>query len=606
MSLRTQLAALLLAMLTIVGIAPAQTLTTPGTNGNGAANGEQPAPATEPPPPPPVPDAIKDPRSTAQTFINAYFELIDPERADTLEAFQRASMTLNFDGAQNLADDAQKERLIKRLGRIIVPEGARSAFWARQRSGANDLPAASDVAIIQFRPPRIEDPKNFPALELRRQANGAWLFSKDTIARVDAIHADVFPNEGVRGLLRRYGLDMLVDVEFIDVPLFQWAGLFLAILLGVIIDHTVRLITRFIVRRFFRKQENDDGTPTNIVRLIKRVARPTGLAAGATSVFWLIKPLELPLVFQTVAGTTAKIVAIFAVFWAIYRVVDLIAEAFAIHTSKTASKFDDLLVPLLRKASKIFVAIAGLYFIANTLDLPFGPLLATLGLSSLALGLAAKDTVENFFGSVAVITDRPFSVGDWVVINDTEGTVEELGFRSTRIRTFYNSLVTVPNATLVRANVDNYGRRIYRRYKTMISITYDTPPDTIEAFCEGVRELIRKHPHTRKDFFMVELSEFGAHSLDILLYMFFRTPDWSMERRERHRLILDIIRLAEKLGVQFAFPTQTLHMYNETDNRPGPFEPSGVFPQRRGEPDSRKLGVASAAEIMEGSEWRRS
>ncbi|MEM8834678.1 MAG: mechanosensitive ion channel family protein [Planctomycetota bacterium] len=602
MSPRYHATALLLTLLTIVGIAPAQTPTTPPTNGNG----EQPAQPAEPPQPPPVREQLKNPRATVGTFIYAYLELIDPEQVDTVEAMALAQITLNFAGAQNLADDAQRQRLVKRLGRIIVDDPARTRIDARWYARTGDIPTDPATDVVSYRPPKIRDNDKLPPLELRRQANGEWLFSAETINRIDALYADVFPNEGVRGVLRRYGLDFLVDVDFLDVPLFQWAGLFLAILLGVTVDLIVRYIVAFISRRFFKDDDDDEGTRSAIKKLIKQVARPTGLAASATTVYWLTKLLDLPLLFQTVISSAARVIAIFALFWAIYRVVDLAAEAFAIHTAKTRSKFDDLLVPLLRKASKIFVAAAGLYFVATSLNIPLGPLLATLGLTSLALGLAAKDTVENFFGSVAVITDRPFSVGDWVVINDTEGTVEELGFRSTRIRTFYNSLVTVPNATLVRASVDNYGRRIYRRYKTMISITYDTPPDTIEAFCEGVRELIRKHPHTRKDFFMVELSEFGAHSLDIILYMFFRVPDWNMERRERHRLILDIIRLADKLGVRFAFPTQTLHMYNETDNRPGPFEPGKAFPQRRGEPDSRKLGTESAAEVMEGSEWKRS
>jgi len=111
---------------------------------------------------------------------------------------------------------------------------------------------------------------------------------------------------------------------------------------------------------------------------------------------------------------------------------------------------------------------------------------------------------------------------------------------------------------MVNSNVDNYGLRRYRRTKTMISITYDTPPEKIDAFCEGIRELIRLHPYTRKDYYLVYFSEFAASSLDILLQMYFIVPDRSTELRERHRLFVDIMRLAAKLGVEFAFPTQTL------------------------------------------------
>ena len=111
----------------------------------------------------------------------------------------------------------------------------------------------------------------------------------------------------------------------------------------------------------------------------------------------------------------------------------------------------------------------------------------------------------------------------------------------------------------MRAVVDNYGRRKYRRWSTHLNIAYHTTPEQIDAFCEGIREIIRLHPYTRKDYYQVWMHKFGPHSLDILLYVFFETPDWNTELRERHRLSLDIMRLADRLNVEFAFPTQTIH-----------------------------------------------
>jgi MscS family membrane protein len=246
--------------------------------------------------------------------------------------------------------------------------------------------------------------------------------------------------------------------------------------------------------------------------------------------------------------------------WAAYKLVDLVAAHFQALAGKTDSKVDDVLVPMIRRALKIVVIAFGVLFIAQNLDIDITSLLAGLGIGGIAFALAAKDTVENLFGSFTVLIDRPFRIGDWIVIGDLEGTVEELGFRSTRIRTFYNSVITVPNATLVRTAVDNLGARRYRRLKSMISVQYDTPAERIEAFCEGMRELIRKHPYTRKDYYMVYFNEFADSSLNILLYTFFRTPDWTTELRERHRLLVDIVKLAHRLGVEFAFPTRTLHL----------------------------------------------
>jgi MscS family membrane protein len=161
---------------------------------------------------------------------------------------------------------------------------------------------------------------------------------------------------------------------------------------------------------------------------------------------------------------------------------------------------------------------------------------------------------------MTIMLDRPFEIGDWVRVGNIDGNVESVGIRSTRIRTFYNSLITVPNSEITNKSIDNMGARRYRRIKTNISIAYDTPPESIEAFCEGVRELIRSHPYTRKDYFHCYLNQFSASSLDVLLYCFVETPDWNMELRERHRLFVDIIRIAKRLGIEFAFPTQTLYM----------------------------------------------
>ena len=146
------------------------------------------------------------------------------------------------------------------------------------------------------------------------------------------------------------------------------------------------------------------------------------------------------------------------------------------------------------------------------------------------------------------------------MLSDIEGTVEHVGFRSSRVRTFYNSVVTVPNARIVDTHVDNMGLRQWRRYKTTLGLSYDTTPDQVQAFVEGVRALIRANPEMRKDYYIVEFHGFSAVTLDVLVYCFIDAATWNDELRTRHVLNLDIMRLAEELGVEFAFPTQTLHV----------------------------------------------
>ena len=206
------------------------------------------------------------------------------------------------------------------------------------------------------------------------------------------------------------------------------------------------------------------------------------------------------------------------------------------------------------------------------------------------MALASKDSISNFFGSVTVLVDRPFEIGDWVIAEGIEGTVESVGFRSTRIRTFYNSVITLPNSRLTTTVVDNMGRRRYRRVKTVIGVQYNTTPDQIDAFCEGIRELIRRNSCTRKDYFHVYFNNFSESSLDIMLYFFLRVPDWSTELRERHRLFTEILRLAHELKISFAFPTRTLHMHPEQE-LPSPH----VLPHS----DAERFGKESAARIVD-------
>jgi MscS family membrane protein len=375
-----------------------------------------------------------------------------------------------------------------------------------------------------------------------------------TGAATDQLPGGAAPT-GAAAALREWLPDALRGGDLLGLEIWQWIGLFTVVLAGFVVDLVARPFVRWLARRLLGRLG-----PVPERDALKRDLRPWGLVAAG--VVWLscLPLLDFAGLARVVLVTAARVFLSLASVWAAWRTVDLVASALVERARHTASKVDDVLVPLLRRAAKLFVAALGVVYVADGLAIQIAPLLASLGLGGLAFAFAAKDTIENFFGSIAVITDRPFLVGDWVVIGDVEGTVERIGFRSTRVRTFYDSMVTIPNSTLVRATVDNYGRRRYRRIKTTLQLAYSTPPERVLAFCEGVRELLRTHPATRKDYFQVWLKDLGASSLDVLLYCFVETPDWTSELQERERLLIDVLRLAEQLGVELAFPTQTVHL----------------------------------------------
>ena len=370
---------------------------------------------------------------------------------------------------------------------------------------------------------------------------------------------------------------------------WQWLGLFAVILAGMIVSRLVTLALAQVIRRRFQHAQ------MSLDQKIERdFIRPIRIALMAW--VWYLGLWTLGLRPETLVwlrGAAQTVTAVGAV-WALYRLIDVLGGYLFQKAQRSENKFDDILAPLVVRSLKIFVVVVGVVFVADSLGYEPTTVLAGLGLGGLAFALAAKDTVANIFGSLTILIDRPFQIGDWVIIGDAEGSVESVGIRSTRIRTFYNSLVAVPNAELLNATIDNMGARRYRRIKMMIAVTYDTPPEKIEAFCEGIRHLICIHPYTRKDYYHVWFNAFADSALNILLYCFLETPDWGTELRERHRLLLDITRLAHRLGVEFAFPTQTLYMRQETQPPPGPAKPGAPTAD-----DAFVLGRREAAAIVE-------
>lgn len=388
--------------------------------------------------------------------------------------------------------------------------------------------------------------------------------------------------------LRPFVPESFREVVFV-LESWQWLGLLALILLGILADRVATIVVFTGAKRAFLRliPDGDEGLLTSTVR-------PLGILTAA--ILWKVglALLALPLRIHEILVLAANFVATGAGVWVAYRFVDIFSAYAARKAARTDTRYDDLLVPLLRKTLKVFIVVFGLVFVADSLKVDVTSLLAGLGLGGLAFALAAQDTVKNLFGSLTVLMDRPFQVGDWIVVGELEGMVEEVGFRSTRIRTFHNSLITMPNANLISTPVDNMGARTYRRWSTTLSVTYDTPPEKLESFCEGVRELIRLHPDTRKDYFHVYARDFGDAYLGVLLYVFFQVPDWGAELRARHRLFLDILRLAGRLGVEFAFPTQTLHVL-----RPGELPDHGKLPVPS---VAREQGRAAAGQIFAAAE----
>lgn len=329
---------------------------------------------------------------------------------------------------------------------------------------------------------------------------------------------------------------------------WQWLGMALLLFAGLAADLGARALAAWIrqllCRRFRLEREAHDS--------LTKCRRPLGAVAGMFVLVIGLPGLEFDGQGGTILLGAARGGATLAVVWLLMRVVDVLGSIAAARAALTTNQLDDLLVPLVRKTCKTLVVIFGAVYFALSVNLEIAPLLAGLGLSSLAIGFAAKSTVENLFGSLTVILDRPFQIGDFVAIGGVEGTVESMGLRSTRIRTSYDSLLVIPNSTILTANVDNYGRRRYRRFKAHLTVDYGTPPATLQSFVEALRSTFPTLPHARQDGNAIVVHDYSQTGVVILINVFFEASTWDLELASRERFILEVSRIAERIGVRAA------------------------------------------------------
>jgi MscS family membrane protein len=267
----------------------------------------------------------------------------------------------------------------------------------------------------------------------------------------------------------------------------SWLKLLFCLLL-VFVVVTVERVVRLLIQRKIETIPSVDGQISWARLILKAVMRPLSLFIWVYGIYGALSPLYshfqgadgsnlVHLVFQK----TATVGGILAFFWFVYQFVHVMDARLSQWADSTESTIDDILVPLFGKTLRIFIVIlAGIIVIQNLTGVEIGPLLASLGIGGLAVALAAKDSIANFFGTLTILFDKPFQVGERIVIDNYDGVVEDVGFRSTRIRLLTGHLVTIPNEKVVNSGLENIGKRPNIRWLTNIGITYDTPPDKIE------------------------------------------------------------------------------------------------------------------------------
>ena len=394
-------------------------------------------------------------------------------------------------------------------------------------------------------------PDELPDIAVQK-VGSQWLYTKKTLDQIPSLYQNIGIVEKVINLFPEW-----FESKILGMTIFHYLALIALVVISLLLHKFFTYFFRNLLIRLITKLGKGQ-RGHRVTELVQSIARPASLFLIFRLWIWLLPSFVFPLTF------TAYTILFLRVSLPIYgmmigvKLVDFVALYMGKLAEKTEGTMDDQLIPLLKRALTTFVYIIGFIFILEALNFNVQNIITGLSIGGLAFAFAAQDTIKNLFGSLTIFMDRPFQVGDWIVAENINGTVEEVGFRSTRIRTFSNSVMYVANGILANMVIDNMGVRVYRRYSTTLGVTYDTPPELIEAFVQGLRQIILEHPDTRKDYFQVYLNDFAGSSLNILFYSFFTVNDWGLELRARHELMMSILKLASKLGVRFAFPTQTL------------------------------------------------
>ncbi len=277
-----------------------------------------------------------------------------------------------------------------------------------------------------------------------------------------------------------------------------------------------------------------------------------------------ILPLEHYPKVENVVYLLFRLGAIIILCWTALRSITVISYLLRSLTSRTDNLIDDKIVPFLEQILRILFVVVGVVMTMEELGYNPSGLLAGLGLGGLAFALAAKDTLSNFFGSIMILTDKPFKIGDWIKVTDAEGTVEQIGFRSTQIRLFDKSLVQVPNGKLASGAIRNFTRRDRRRIYFHVGVTYDSTPLMLRTAVTLIKKLIEENDGIRKDFYLVNFNGFNSSDLSIMVYCFTNTTIWAEFLDVQQKLMLDIMAGFQEAGIQMAFPTMTVHMATHT------------------------------------------
>ncbi len=503
------------------------------------------------------------------------------ERRTRIDALQRASGTVAYLDLSRISpvlrDVVAFERVVQLkeiLDRISLPTP----------DTMRDATTAAATGLKRWRIPNTEI--DFVLVENGPQ-HGEFLISADTIDRLPEYYDKVRdlpykPGPAMRlnnayqtlsggqtdtiyeALLNSpIGLAMVVPVRWMlslpDWARFRVAGAafwqWLGLATGAVLAWLILYGARWSALRLSKHRKVESRVKWHTLPIPLAILLITGLLLPLLCA--LLRIGGIPRVLLTYAETGAFY---FTIAWLAVVGSIILGEIIITSERLKSGSLDSQLVMLGTRSAGILIAIGCLIQGADELGFPAYSIIAGLGVGGLAVALAARDTVANFLGSMLIMLEKPFRVGHVIRVSGTEGTVENVGFRSTRIRTPDNSVVSIPSSVVVNTTVENLTLRPLRRQRFLVQVTYDTPQVRLKQLIDGIRALLQEHAQVNDGNAQVRLNAFGDSSLDILVLFHLSVETYAAELEVREDILLRIMGMATELAIEFAFPTRTIHL----------------------------------------------
>lgn len=493
---------------------------------------------------PAVPDPLG--RATPEGMVRGLL------RAMADQDYGRAARYLNLEALPAGSREFRGRLLARDLQELLDKGGWVAANWklSGDPSGQQDdrLPPEQDRFASVRTPLGTVD---LIAERVAQKDGQIWLVSAETVADVPRLMRSIDA-----GLLGRMFPETLSSGPRIGgVPLIQWAALALLAVVAYLVAFAVILAAKLVLRRLSAHMRRE-----RVARLVDAAALPLRIYLAV----WIFALGTLFLGVSIVArqqfGAVAEVIGWVALGWLVWRIVDAVGEV-SIHRMSRRSRVGAVsAVRFFRRGAKFAIIAIATVAALDTLGYDVTAGLAALGIGGLAIALGAQKTVENFVGSLTLIADQPVRVGDFCRFGATLGTVEDIGMRSTRVRTLDRTVVTVPNGDLSSLQIENFTKRDLYWFNPTLALRYETTPDQIRYLLVRLREVLYAHPRVDPDPARVRFLGLGAESLNIGIFSYVHAVDYNEFLEIQEDLTLRIMDVVAASGASFAFPSRTIYI----------------------------------------------